>query len=70
MNDIKSTWKGIKSIITIKSFYSDIPKSLFCNGSTITIKVEFQISLTIILQQLLKKQKKISIRDLNTSLSS
>ena len=55
MNDIKNTWKGIKSIITIKSFYSDIPKSLFCNGSTITIKVEFQISLTIILQQLLKK---------------
>ena len=40
MNNIKNTWKGIKSIITIKNIYSDIPKSLFCNGSTITNKVE------------------------------
>ena len=40
MNNIKNTWKGIKSIITIKNLSSDIPKSLFCNGSTITNKVE------------------------------
>ena len=40
MSNIKNTWKGIKSVITIKNFYSDIPKSLFCNGSTITNKVE------------------------------
>ena len=40
MNNIKNTWKGIKSIITIKNLSSDIPKSLSYNGSTITNKVE------------------------------
>ena len=40
MNNIKNTWKRIKSIITIKNLSSDIPKSLSCNGSTITNKVE------------------------------
>ena len=39
MNNIKNTWKGIKSIIAIKN-RSDIPKSLSYNGSTITNKVE------------------------------
>ena len=29
-NCIKNTWKGRKSIITIKDFSADIPKSLFC----------------------------------------
>ena len=28
MNNIKSTWKGIKSIITIKNTSSDFPKYL------------------------------------------
>ena len=40
MNNIKNTWKGIKSIINIKNPSSDIPKSLSYNGSTITNKVE------------------------------
>ena len=40
MSNIENNWKGIKFIITIKSLYSDIPKSLFCNYSTITNKVE------------------------------
>ena len=40
MNDIKNTWKGIKSIMTIKDLSSDIPKSLSSNGSTITNQVE------------------------------
>ena len=40
MNNIKSTWKGITYIITIKNLYSNIPKSLFYNGSTITNKIE------------------------------
>ena len=39
-NNIKNTWKGIKSIITIKNLSSDIPKTLSCNGLTITNKVE------------------------------
>ena len=40
MNNIKNTWKGIKSFITIKNLSSDIPKSLCCNGLIITNKVE------------------------------
>ena len=40
MNNIKNTWKGIKSIIVIKNLFSDIPKSLSCNGSNITIKLD------------------------------
>ena len=40
MNNIKNTWKGIKSIISIKNLLSDIPKSLSYNGLTITNKVE------------------------------
>ena len=40
MNNIKSTWKGIKSFITIKNLSFDIPKSLSSSYSTITKKVE------------------------------
>ena len=40
MNNIKSTWNGIKSIITIKNLSYNIPKSLLYNGLTITNKVE------------------------------
>ena len=36
MDNIQNTWKGIKSIITIKNPSSDIPKSLSPNGSTNT----------------------------------
>ena len=35
-NSIKNTWKGIKSIITIKDFSTDIPKSLSVDGATIS----------------------------------
>ena len=40
MNNIKNTWKRIKSITTTENLSSDIPKSLSHNGSTITNKVE------------------------------
>ena len=42
MNNIKNTWKRIKSIITIKNTSSDFPKCLSFNGFTFTI--QFQIS--------------------------
>ena len=70
MNNIKNTWKGMKSIITIKNLYSDIPKSLFCNGSTITNKVEISNIFSNYFATIAEKQKKISIPHLNISLNS
>ena len=71
MNNIKNTWKGIKSIITIKNLSSDIPTSLSSNGSTITNQVEvsnvFNNYFATIAE---KKQKKISIPRTNISLIS
>ena len=40
MNNIKNTWKGIKSILTIKNTSSDLPKCLSSNNSTFTNQVE------------------------------
>ena len=40
MNNIKNTWKGIKSILTIKNTSSDFSKCLSSNGSTFTNQVE------------------------------
>ena len=40
MNNIKYTWKRIKSIITIKNTTSDFRKYLSPNGSTFTNQVE------------------------------
>ena len=40
MDNIKNTWKGIKSIITIKNISSDFLKCLSFNGSTFTNQVE------------------------------
>ena len=40
VNNIKNTWKGIKSIITIKNLSSHIPKSFSSNGSTIINQAE------------------------------
>ena len=40
MNNVKTTWKGIKSITTIKNASSDFPKCLSCNGSSFTKQVE------------------------------
>ena len=40
MSNIKNTWKGIKSILTIKNTSSDLPKCLSSNGSTFTNQVE------------------------------
>ena len=40
MISIENTWKGIKSIITLKNISSDIPKSLSFSGSNITNQVE------------------------------
>ena len=70
MNNIKNTWKGIESIIAIKNRSSDIPKSLSYNGSTITNKVEILNIFKNFLQQLLKKQKEISMPHTNISLIS
>ena len=70
MNNIKNTWKGIKSIIAIKNRSSDIPKSLSYNGSTIANKVEILNIFKNFLQQLLKKQKEISMPHTNISLIS
>ena len=39
-NNIKNTWKGIKSILSIKPNPSDIPKILNTNDSTLTNPVE------------------------------
>ena len=39
-NNSKNTWKGIKSILSIKPNPSDIPKILYANDSTITNPVE------------------------------
>ena len=36
MNNIKNTWKEIKSMITIKNTSSDFVKCLSSNGSTST----------------------------------
>ena len=40
MNNIKNTWKGIKSILTIKNTSSDLPKCLSSYASTFTNQVE------------------------------
>ena len=39
MNNIKNTWKGIKSILTIKNISSDFPKCLSSNGSTNQVEI-------------------------------
>ena len=39
MNNIKNTWKGMKSTITIKNTSSDFPKCLSSNDSTTTNQV-------------------------------
>ena len=45
VNNNKSTWKGIKPIVTMKGISFDIPKGLFVNATTMT---KLQISLIII----------------------
>ena len=35
-NSIKKAWKGIKSILNIKTIYADISKSLTVDGTTIS----------------------------------
>ena len=35
-NSIKNTWKGTKSIITVKDISADIPKNLSADGATIS----------------------------------
>ena len=34
-NNIKSTWKGIKSLISLKSVASSAPTMPSCNGNTV-----------------------------------
>ena len=40
MSNIKNTWKGIKSILTIENTSYDFKKCLSSNGSTFTNQVE------------------------------
>ena len=40
MNNIKNTWKGIKSILTIKNISSDFSKCFSSNGFSFTNQVE------------------------------
>ena len=40
MSNIKNTWKEIKSFITIKNLSSDISKSLYLSGPSITNQEE------------------------------
>ena len=39
MKSIKNTWKGIKSVITIKNTSSDFPKCLSSNGPAFTNQI-------------------------------
>ena len=57
MNNIKNTWKGVKSIITIKNLYSDNPKSLLCNGLSITNKAEISNSFNNYFATIAEKTK-------------
>ena len=47
IKDIKKTWKGIKSVISMKSKNSDIPSSIRNNGSTLQNLQLLQIHLMI-----------------------
>ena len=69
---LKILGKGISCIITIKNLSSDIPKSLYYNGSTITNqgKISNVFNNYFILQWLLEKQKKVSVPRSNISLVS
>ena len=53
----KNTWKGIKSIITIKNTLSDVQSVYLPKVLHSKTKLKFQTSLIIILHQLPKKQK-------------
>ena len=64
MKNIKNTWKGIKSTITIKNT-SFLPMVLYSQTN-----FKYQTSLIIILDQLLKKQNQVSITHPNTFLIS
>ena len=39
-NSIKNIWKGLKSILNIKSISADIPKTLTVDGATISNPME------------------------------
>ena len=69
MNNIKNTWKGIKSITTIENLSSDIPKSLSHNGLTITNKVEISNIFNNYFATIAVKTKKI-INPLHKHLSN
>ena len=71
MNNVKNTWKGIKSVITILNLSSDIPKSISSNVSIFINKLETSNVINNYFVTIAeKKQKKISITHLKISLSS
>ena len=57
MNNIKNTWKGIKSIITIKNTSSDFPKCLSSSASTSTNHFEISNIFNNHLESIAKKTK-------------
>ena len=69
MNNIKNTWKGIKSILTIKNTSSDFPKCLSSNGSTFTNQVEISNIFNNYFASIAEKIKK-KIQNMIPSLNS
>ena len=73
MNNIKNTWKGIKSIITIKGLkihyliFQSVYLRIVLHSQ---IKLKYQTSLIIILHQLQKKQKGVSVTHISIFLIS
>ena len=71
LNNSKNTWKGIKSIITMKNVISTVPEtlSLMVKIQPLTL-VKLLMSSTTILPQLLKLQSRILIIPINTFLNT
>ena len=55
-NSIKNIWKGLKSILIIKSIFADIRKSFIIDGTLFPIQWQSQIFSTNIFLQLLLKR--------------
>ena len=58
-NSIKNTWKGMKSILNIKSISADILKSLAVDGTTISNPIAISNIFNVIFLQLLTIQSVI-----------
>ena len=61
LNNSKNTWKGIKSVITMKNVISTVPRTFSYGINTTTTLVKLLTSLTTILPQLLKLESRTLI---------